>query len=269
MAVGSLPLADAHALWPLARRTRLVRLGLGFALLGLLAATVYSGFQLHTRATSYFASGGRGILVMDFSASVDPRANQRLRTLMQTLANSDQRLGLVVFEEQTYELLPPGTRGDELRPMIRFFGTASPSSRQETPWSVAFLGGTNIGLGLRLAGQAAERDGAHSVLLVSDLQDSTSDLPLLADEIGQYHSEGLRLRVLPLFPPAQSLALFTSLAGKDAIVNESVLKQNAAVAQHQSVVAGFPGWTFLLAAALLAALALNEYVGRRLEWSPS
>ena len=269
MAAGSLPLADAPALWPFARRTRLVRLGLGLALLGLFAAAVYSAFQLHTRATSYFASGGRGILVIDLSASVDPRANQRLRTLMRTLANSDQRLGLVAFEEQTYELFPPGTRGDEIRPMLRFFGTASPENRKETPWSVSFLGGTNIGLALRLARQVAARTGAASVLLVSDLQDSTSDLPLLADEIGQYRTSGLRLRVLPMFPPAQSLALFTSLAGKDAIVGTSVLRENARVAQRQSVVAAFPGWAFLLAAALLLALALNEYVGRRLEWSPS
>ena len=269
MAAGSLPLADAPALWPFARRTRLVRLGLGLALLGLFAAAVYSAFQLHTRATSYFASGGRGILVIDLSASVDPRANQRLRTLMRTLANSDQRLGLVVFEEQTYELFPPGTRGDEIRPMLRFFGTATPENRKETPWSVSFLGGTNIGPALRLARQVAARTGAGSVLLVSDLQDSTSDLPLLADEIGQYRTSGLRLRVLPMFPPAQSLALFTSLAGKDAIVGNSVLRENAAVAQHQSVVAAFPGWAFLLAAGLLLGLALNEYVGRRLEWSPS
>jgi von Willebrand factor type A domain len=269
MAAGSLPLADAHALWPFARRTRLVRLGLGFALLGLFATTVLTAFHLHTRATSYFAQGGRGIVVLDLSASVDPRANQRLRTLVRTLANSDQRLGLVVFEEQTYELLPPGTRGDEIRPMLRFFGTSSPSFTRETPWSVSFLGGTNIGPALRLARQAAERNGAGSVLLVSDLQDSTSDLPLLADEIGQYRTEGLRLRVLPLFPPPGSLALFSSLAGKNAIVNDRVLRENAAVAQHQSVVASFPGWAFLLAATLLVALAANEYVGRRLEWSPS
>ncbi len=269
MAAGSLPLADAAALWPFARRTRLLRLGLGLALLGLFAAAVYSAFQLHTRATSYFASGGRGIVVIDLSASVDPRANQRLRTLMRTLANSDQRLGLVAFEEQTYELFPPGTRGDEIRPMLRFFGTSSPEDRKETPWSVSFLGGTNIGPALQLARQVAARTGAGSVLLVSDLQDSTSDLPLLADEIGQYRTSGLRLRVLPMFPPAQSLALFTSLAGKDAIVGTSVLRENAAVAQHQSVVAAFPGWAFLLAAGLLLGLALNEYVGRRLEWSPS
>jgi hypothetical protein len=268
MAAGSLPLSDAPALWPFARRTRVIRLALGVALLGLFASTVFAAIDLHTRATSYFAQGGRGILVMDLSASVDPRANLRLRTLMNTLANSDQRLGLVVFEEQTYELLPPGTRGDEIRPMLRFFGTAATFGK-ETPWSRSFLGGTNIGLGLKLAREVAERNDAQSVLLVSDLQDSTSDLPLLADELGRYRTTGLHLRVLPLFPPPEALALFTSLAGSNAIVDARVLRENASVAQRQSVIAAFPGWAFLLAAALLIALGLNEYVGRRLEWSPS
>jgi hypothetical protein len=77
------------------------------------------------------------------------------------------------------------------------------------------------------------------------------------------------LRVLPMFPPPASLALFTSLAGKNAIVDDRVLRENAAVAQRQSVVSPFPGWVFLLATGLLLALAVNEYVGRRLEWSPS
>src|SRR2546430_17326872 len=126
MAAGSLPLADAPALWPFARRTRLVRLGLGLALLGLFAAAVYSAFQLHTRATSYFASGGRGILPIDLPASLDPRAKQRLRTLMLTRANSDQRPGPRAFEWQKYELFPPGTRGDESRPRRRFFGPPRP-----------------------------------------------------------------------------------------------------------------------------------------------
>jgi hypothetical protein len=34
-------------------------------------------------------------------------------------------------------------------------------------------------------------------------------------------------------------------------------------------VSAFAGWVFLLATGLLLGLALNEYVGRRLEWSPS
>lgn len=267
MAAGSLPLADASALWPFARRTRRVRLALGFALLGLFAAAIFAAFHVQTRATSYFAQGGRGILVIDFSASVDPRGNRLVRTLLRTLASSDQRLGLIVFAETAYELLPPGTRGDEIRPMLRFFG--NPTASDQTPWSLAFLGGTNIGLGLQLARQVAARSGGGSVLLVSDLQDSSSDLPLLSDELGTYRTTGLRLRVLPLFPSKTSLALFTSLAGADSIVDRRVLRENAAVAQHEGVVAGFPVWLFLLGGALLLALAANEYLGRRLEWSPS
>ena len=69
----------------------------------------------------------------------------KLATLLRTLADSDQRLGVVVFEEQAYELLPPGTRGDEIRPMLRFFGTELPLVGPATLWSRSFLGGTSIG----------------------------------------------------------------------------------------------------------------------------
>ena len=41
--------------------------------------------------------------------------------LLKTLADSDQRLGLIVFAEDAYEMLPPGTRGDALRPMLRYY----------------------------------------------------------------------------------------------------------------------------------------------------
>ena len=269
MAAPALPLADAPALWPLARRTRRIRVALGVALVALFAASLFAAFQLTTRPTSYFASGGKGIVLMDFSLSVDPRSNVRLATLLKSLADSDQRLGLVAFEEEAYELLPPGTRGDEIRPMLRFFGGKAPTFASETPWSRSFLGGTNIGRGLRLSRQVAERTGSNSVLLVSDLEDSASDIPLLTDELSRYRREAIRLRVIPLFPAAKDLALFRSLAGPDAIVRTSALEQNASVAEHRSVVAAFPVWLFLIGGALLALLAVNEIVGRRLEWSSS
>jgi hypothetical protein len=269
MASPALPLADAPALWPFARRTRRLRLALGLVLLALFVVSLFAAFQLKTRPTSYFASGGKGIVLLDLSLSVDPRANATLATLLKTLADSDQRLGLVAFEEEAYELLPPGTRGDEIRPMLRFFGQGTPTFASETPWSRAFLGGTNIGRGLRTARQSAQRTGSRSVLLVSDLEDSASDIPLLTDELTTYKRERLRLRVIPLFPAAKDLALFRSLAGTQAIVGTKALRENAAVAERRSVVAAFPWWLFLIGGALLAALAVNELVGRRLEWSES
>jgi hypothetical protein len=133
MATRRLPLSDAPELWTYASRTRQLRIALAVAVLAVFGALVATAFSLQTRATSYFAKGGNGIVVLDLSASVDPRANARLATFMRTLADSDQRIGLVAFEEQAYELLPPGTRGDEIRPMLRFFGTSNPLSGPTTP----------------------------------------------------------------------------------------------------------------------------------------
>jgi hypothetical protein len=267
MASRTLPLSDAPALWRYAGRTRQLRVVLALALLAVFAAMVVTAFHLRTRATSYFAKGGNGVVVLDLSASVDPRANERLATFMRTLADSNQRIGLVAFEEQAYELLPPGSRGDEIRPMLRFFGGTRPVFGPETPWSRAFLGGTSIGSGLQLARKIIERTGAGSALLISDLQDASSDVPLLTDEISRFETERIPLHVLPLFPNEPSLALFTGLVGADAFVAEDALDKNASVAEHQGVVAEFPRWLLLLSAALLLGLATNEYVGRRLEWS--
>jgi hypothetical protein len=267
MASRTLPLADAPALWRFSSRTRYLRLALALALLAVFAATVVSAFHLRTRATSYFAEGGNGVVVLDLSASVDPRANVRLATFMRTLADSNQHIGLVAFEEQAYELLPPGSRGDEIRPMLRFFGASHPIFGPETPWSRSFLGGTAIGSGLQTARKIIERTGAGSALLISDLQDASSDVPLLTDEISRFEQEGIPLHVLPLFPNEPSLALFAGLLGTSAFVGDDALQKNASVAEHQGLVAEFPRWLLLLAAALLVGVATNEYLGRRLEWS--
>ena len=267
MATRTLPLSDAPELWTYASRTRQLRIALAVAVLAIFGALVATAFSLQTRATSYFAEGGNGIVVLDLSASVDPRANARLATFMRTLADIHQRIGHVAFEEQAYELLPPGTRGDEIRPILRFFGTSNPLSGPTTPWSRAFLGGTSIGAGLHLAREIVERRGEGSVLLISDLQDSSADYPLLTDEISRYGRAGIPLRVLPLFPNDSALGFFVGLVGEKAFVGEEALEENAGVAERQGVVAEFPWWLLLLEVALLAGLASTVYIGRRLEWS--
>ena len=105
------------------------------------------------------------------------------------------------------------------------------------------------------------------MLLISDLQDAPSDIPLLTDEISTYRTRDIPLSVLPLFPSESSVAFFAGLVGTDAFVGEEALQRNASVAERQGVVAEFPGWFVLLAVALMLGLAANEYVGRRLEWS--
>jgi hypothetical protein len=268
----AVPLADAGRLWRLSRRTTVLRALLAVGALALLVALLVGSLTLRTRPTSYFARGGGGIAVVDFSKSIDTRAYRRTAQILRTLADSDQRLGLVAFSDDAYEMLPPGTRGDEVRPMLRFFETSGGAlslASRTTPWTSAFLGGTNIGEGLRAARLAFERThtGPGSVLLVSDLDDSSTDIPLLTEEIGRYRDAGIRLRVAPLFPTPENLALFTGLAGRDAVLGSRELLDNSKVAEHQSVVGAFPTWLFLGGLALLLAVALNERLTRRLEWA--
>lgn len=267
MSASAVPLADAPALWRYAGRMRQVRIALVALVLAVFGAALFAAFRGHARPTSYFATGENGIVALDLSASIDPVANARLRTLLRTLADSDQRLGLVVFEEQAYEMLPPGTRGDQLGPMLRFFGNFLPGFGKETPWTRGFLGGTTISAGLGVARDAIRRAGGRgSVLLISDLQDASSDLGLLTEEIGRYRRAGISLHVLPLAPDSESLAFFTSLVGRKAIVSDRALRRNASVAERQTVVAPFPLALFALEALLLLGVAANEYAGRRLEW---
>ena len=272
--VHSIPLADARSLWAKARRTLRVRIVLGVALLLVFAASIAASLQLRVRPTSYFARGGAGIVVADFSRSIDPRAYRRTGQLLRSLADSDQRLGLVAFADDAYEMLPPGTRGDEVRPMLRYFPAGNEPAAsatlglQVTPWSAAFLGGTNISRGLALARDILERDRIRhgSVLLVSDLGDSSSDIPLLTAEIGEYERAGISLRVVPLFPSAQDLALFTSVAGPHVVLAPHELVANAAVAERRSVVGDFPLWLALAGVLLLLGLGANEVLCRRFEW---
>jgi hypothetical protein len=266
----SVPLADAPRVWSASRRTAILRVLLAVVLLGLVVSLVVSSLRLKTRPTSYFAEGGGGLAVIDFSKSIDPRSFRRMSTILRTLADSDQRLGLVAFSDDAYMMLPPGTRGDEVRPMLRFFSGKQFTSLASisTPWSSAFLGGTQIANGLKAARLEFEREHVQhgSVLLISDLDDSSTDIPLLTQELTTYRREGLRLRIAPLFPSPENLAFFTSLAGPSSVLGSHELLDNSKVAERQSVVGSFPKWLFFGGALVLLGVGLNERLTRRLEW---
>jgi hypothetical protein len=266
----SVPLADAPRIWSVSRRTAVLRVLLAVVLLGLVVSLLVSSLRLKTRPTSYFAEGGGGLAVIDFSKSIDPRSFKRMATILKTLADSDQRLGLVAFSDDAYMMLPPGTRGDEVRPMLRFFTGKEFTSLAAavTPWSGAFLGGTQIANGLKTARLEFQREHVKhgSVLLISDLDDSSTDIPALTQELTTYRREGLRLRIAPLFPSPENLAFFTSLAGADSVLGNRELLDNSKVAERQSVVGSFPKWLFFGGALVLLGVALNERLTRRLEW---
>ncbi len=272
------------------RRTRWVRLGLAAAAVALLAAAFGFARDLHALPTSYFASGSGGIVVLDLSTSVDAQKSQRVQRVLQSFAETEGRIGLIVFSDSAYEMLPPDTRSEELRPMLRFFdqgpvgfaqrfggrrggGNAGPPQRprEESPWSLSFRGGTRISTGLAEARAVIAREGNPdlSVLLLSDLDDSGFDTTALTEELVAYDADGIRLRVVPLFPAAEDRRLFTQIAGKNVLVDRPELLRNTTVRERLTLVGSSPWALVCVGAALLGLVALNERWCARLAWGRS
>jgi hypothetical protein len=279
-APAALVTSAAGELAGVARRTRWLQLVLAGAAVALLGLALLLARGTDARATSYFARGGGGIVVFDLSTSVDRFKYQRLQRVLKALVGTETRVGLVFFSDTAYEALPPGTRSEELKALIRFFQPAPLARSVEeaeqslrrfgiaTPWSGTFRGGTRISTGLREARLIMERDGIRdpSVLLVSDLDDSAFDTTALTQELIRYERTGIDLRIVSLFPSEDDRDLFAQLVGEDAFVGRRELVRNTEIEERQTLVASFPTAFVIGAAALLGLLALNERVCARVAW---
>jgi hypothetical protein len=281
-----LPTSAAAELGRERRRTRLVRLGLALSAVGLLAGAFFVSRGLQALPTSYFATGSGGIVVLDLSSSVDQQKAQRAQRVIRSMAETEGRIGLVTFSDTAYEMLPPDTRSEELRPILRFFEAppgglgrpglgrrrserpTRPAASEESPWSLSFRGGTKISTGLAEARAIIHREGdpSLSVLLLSDLDNSGFDSSALLEEAAAYEREGIRLRVVPLFPAAEDRDYFERVVGEDALLERPELVRNTTVKEELTLIGSSP-WSLVgLGAGLLALLALNERFGARLTW---
>ena len=277
----ALPSTAADELGREHRRLRRLRLALAAAALALLVSCFALSRDAEALPTTYFATGSGGVIVLDLSASVDQLKAQRVQRVLAALAETEGRAGLVVFSDTAYEMFPPDTRTEELRPLLQFFrgrpvaptfgrpgsGGAAPSA-EESPWSLAFRGGTKISHGLVEARRMIAREGDPTldVVLLSDLDNSGFDTSVLTEEIGRYVRQGIELRVIPLFPQPEDLALFEQLVPADSFVERAELVRNSGVSERQTLVGAFP-WPFVgAAAALLLLLAANERWCGRLAW---
>ena len=281
-----LPTSAARELVGATRRTALLRLAFVVGALALVAVAVLASGRLGARPTSYFASGGGGVVVLDLSTSVEPRKYQRIQRVLRSLSQSSTRVGLVAFSDVAYEMFPPGTRGDELQALLPFFEPPPLPTFDQTrgrrsgerpelprtfgiasPWNATFRGGTRISTGLAEARRVIERDGTRpTVMLVSDLDDSALDTELLTQELIRYEAAGIDLRVTPLFAFGEDRDLFERLVGEEAFVQNDELLRNSAIEERQSLVGSFPLLLTLAAAALLLLLAVNEHVCARVAW---
>lgn len=269
--MNAIPLADAARFVPDARRTLLVRallVSLGVAAL-LVAACLSRNRNSQTVAT--LPSHANTIVVLDLSASIASDTYSRIGATLSSLAASRGRYGLVVFSDQAYEALPPGSPAADLAPLVRYFvlpKQATPGfapTYPANPWTTTFSAGTRISTGLELAHALATGDAAPqaAVVLVSDLDDDPGDLARLASIMLAYRRDAIPLRIVGLNPSTRNARFFERLLGPSSpIVQAGVL----AAGERPRNRTPFPWSLVALAFTAAVALAAHELWVSRLTW---
>ena len=265
----SIPLADALALRPAARRTLLVRAVLAAALGGLVVAAVVVSRHPHTQTIVALPPHSSAIVVLDVSASISADTYSRIGGTLQSLTRSGGRYGLVVFSDQAYEALPPGTGAADLAPLVRYF-TLPPArggfaqTFPANPWQRVYSAGTKISAGLELAHQIAFEDRLSKpiAILVSDLDDDPADFPRLRTIMLALKRDRIPLRIVGLNPSDQDVALFKRLTGGAPIVRAGPLEPGPQPRNHTP----FPWTLFTIALVAALGIAAHELWGPRLEW---
>lgn len=271
---GATPLGELRRIGGPARRTTLLRAALALALAGTLAAAALSARTAGSGRAAVLPQGAStGVAVIDLSASIAGPVYRRVATTIKGIVGANQSIGLVMFSDVAYELLPPNSPPGALLQFLPFFDPVKVVGGTpifgQSPWD-QFSGGTRVSSGLKVAAQALER--AHvehgSILLVSDLDDSSADSePLVAEALALKHAH-IPVRIVPLFADPANRQTFAALFGEDSFVDPSVFTHRAG--HRVQTVAAASAWTLLgLSALLVLLLAANERLNARLELEPA
>jgi len=263
------PLADLGRLDRQATRTALVRVGLAFALAGTFAAILLVARSAGSGRAAVFPEGTRaGIVSLDMSASISGPVYARVATTLRGIVAANQSIGLVMFSDTAYELLPPNSPPGALLQFVPFFVPIRYYGQTpiftQSPWD-QFSGGTRISSGLVAGEQALRR--AHvthgSILIVSDLDDSSADLPALDAEALRLQRQHIPVRIVQLFADPANIRLFGALFGEHAFVSPNVFTHTAR--RREASIAGSAPWALLLLGALLVVLLTgNERLNGRI-----
>lgn len=224
------------------------------------------------------AAGDSVVVVLDLSISIPELAYTRMRNALNVLAGSDARVGLVIFSDLAYEVLPAGSPPAELKPVIRFMTPIPGEVDEQTgrpvylvdPWSNGFRGGTRISAGIDLAREMILNEGdAGSVLLISDLDTAGEDTPHLTAALRRLRRADIPMRIVPIYPLEENRAYFTNEVGAEAFSDwKRFLAAGGVTARFEPPDTGPSRALLLTGAALLLALGLNELLCRRLELPP-
>jgi hypothetical protein len=275
MRLSSLHRRDAVALADLAEvrnaelRTSAVRVLLALALAATLGCLLLVARDAGSGRAAVFPEGtDAGIVALDMSASIAGPVYARVASTLQGIVDANQSIGLVMFSDTAYELLPPNSPPGALLQFmpffvpIRYYGSTPVFA--QSPWDT-FSGGTRVSTGLVQAREALERAGVQhgSILVVSDLDNANGDAQALTAEALRLDRENITVRIVPLFSDPKNLRLFGTLFGSDTFVDPSVFTHTAK--RHEASVAADAPWLLIgLGLVLVLLLAGNERWNGRL-----
>ena len=219
------------------------------------------------------------VVVVDLSISIPEAAYTRMRNAMNVLADSDARVGLVIFSDLAYEVLPAGSPPAELEPVVRFLTPIAGEVDEQTgrpvypvdPWSNGFRGGTRISAGIDLAREMILTEGdAGSILLISDLDTAGEDTRHLTAALRRLRQDDIPIRIVPIYPLAENRAYFSQQVGPDAFADwKRFLEAGGVTARFRPPETGPSLALLLTGAVLLLLVAVNEFLCRRLELPPA
>lgn len=256
---------DVSALRSAVGRTNALRLVLAGTAVALLLTAVASARSPATTERALIPQDRVGVVVLDLSLSITDTDYDAIRRTLRRLIAEEASIGLVVFSDVPYELLPPGTPAQELKPFLRLL-VAPRLGPVQNPWTQTFRAGTRISVALDLARSILERDeiASGSILLVSDLETAPEDVPALARTVAAIDQSGIRLRIVPLAPSSDALSLFGGLLEEDALAGFAQQSQGAERPDAGSAGVELPTELLVLGALIFLFLAAHERFAGRL-----
>jgi hypothetical protein len=266
---GATRLGDLTQLSSQAERTTLVRVGLALALVTTLAGAILLARSAGSGRAAVLPVGAKtGVIVADMSASVAGPPFERVGAVVRGLVTANQAMGLVMFSDVGYELLPPNSPPSALEEFLRFFAPKSVSQGTpvfgQSPWS-QFSGGTRISTGLVAGWDALRR--AHvthgSLVLMSDLNDSQNDRDPLISVANALRQAHVPVRIVPINAAPSDVRVFTELFGQNAFVGVSAFRK-ASKRRVEPIVAASPWGLLAVGLVLVGLLAANEHLNTRL-----
>ena len=270
-----IPLGVGARLRGAARRTALVSALLAVVVGATALAVVLAAREGQPERVSLLPKGDSVVVVLDLSLSIPEVAYERMRNAMTELAASDARVGLVVFSDMAYPVLPPGSPTSELQPILRYLTPVPGEANDRTggplylpdPWSTGFRGGTRISSAIDEGRKMIEEQGeAGSLLLISDLDTADADAQPLGQALARLRQSKIPMRIVPLYPLDENRAYFAGQVGRQAFTDWNRFFAAGGITNRFVPPSAKPPLALVLAGiALLLALGLNELRCRRLD----